>query len=107
MPDPRTAILTRRYQERTNRIAERAAAAMARVWDDMPSHDEADVPEFDRRTRSIREGAKRAAVAAAVGYYSMLGMKRPPSISPDDLDITFDPRGPFIAYWNGLQLPDA
>jgi hypothetical protein len=103
LPDRQRRALTRRHQTFLDRLGLRAGVLLASVWDGLDGYDEADVDDFEARSRPPLAAAKRVAVASSVAYFSTLAQIRPAAIEPGDVPVPVETREPFIAYWAALK----
>lgn len=99
----RDRVVIRRFQLLQRRTADRASLLFTSAWDDLDGYDEADIEAFTRRITPAATAAKAAGVAAGVALYSYLIRRPPIAISPTDIGVTVDPRGPFVTAWHALS----
>jgi hypothetical protein len=100
---PAAQRLTRTFQNRIALIGDRAAAVMAAQWERLGTYNVSDVHRYESQTRAAAAAAKSTAVHTGVAYYATLVQFRPPSVNPREVPVDFNPREPFIAYWNALE----
>lgn len=106
LPKPVLAQLTRRFGLSLAQITTLAAPQLQALWAKLPGYDEAQIAEFERRAGPIIATAKQATVHHAAGFYALAAGIRPPSITPNHVDVTPDLRGPFIQTWSALKHGD-
>jgi hypothetical protein len=93
------------------RLRAMAALAIARVWRDLPHHDQANVDEFVTKAALISLAAQRSSVAITEAFIGHL-LRRPPlGVSPDELIGAAVRNGtapeevykrPFVTLWSAL-----
>lgn len=103
LPARLRASLTQRFQLVLAAIGETSSPKLARMWEQLPAYDEANIEEFARKATPVMTAAKFAAVRQAAGYYALAAGVRPVGVKPDDVLTEFDPREPFISTWNALK----
>lgn len=97
------APLTQRFQLVLAAIGQASSPKLARMWNNLPAYDKANIEEFARKATPVMTSAKFAAVRQAAGYYALIAGVRPVVVKPDDVAVDFDPRDPFISTWNALK----
>lgn len=94
--------LTIRYQRRLAQITDPVARISRAAWDSLARHDEEDVDQYAALIARPVAAAKQATVSVSSGYYSALATTRPPPLAARDVPVDFDPRVPFISFWQAL-----
>lgn len=103
LPERHLVILTRRFQARMDVLQANTSRATGQAWAKLPAYERANVADFEELTAATIQGAKRAAVATANGYYSTLGSVRVPAVSHEAISVLFDREQPFLSYWHQLS----
>jgi hypothetical protein len=103
LSDDQAVTLTRRFQAQLALIGRRYAATTTAQFQTLETYNEDDVPRYVDRIRPTTVAARRTAVAAGVGYYSMLTQVAPPAVRYDEVDIPDESREPFIATWTAQK----
>lgn len=93
-----------RYKRQISVYRNRTSALLVAAWAALPGYDEADVDEFTERTSAGLTGAKTAAVALSAGFFALSLRVPPVPVSPGDVEVTPDIRGPFRATWHALSM---
>lgn len=95
-PDPE---LTRRYLTRTEQLATAGGLVVAEAWDDLDSHDDADIPRLQRAASAGFEAYAEQAAATSAGYLAV-ALNQPPVAATGIVQP--DWRGPFTWMWRAL-----
>lgn len=94
--------LTHRFRSHLDTIRARTTRAVTAAWGGLPDYEDHRVPQFAHRVTPVTRAAKVAAVAAGVGFYSIISTQRPLSVSATQIPVEYDPKAAFVAFWNGL-----
>lgn len=94
----------RRYRRQIAGYRDRTGLLLAAAWDGLSAYDEADIEQFARRTIPTLSGAKTAAVAISAAFFALTLDIPAVGVSPRDVKIEPDLRGPFTATWHALTM---
>lgn len=102
MSEELAVAVSRRYQMRIRQLTTQAETALATVWDELGSWDQADVDRFAERATPLTDGAQKAATTLTLGYLGLLLAAAVPLVDPADFADLVNPLTPFLAYWSAL-----
>lgn len=100
---PLSEAALRRYDRLLGTYRNRTAVALAAIWDQLGSYDEQDIDTFASTASPILAGAKRSAVATSTAVFAIALGIRPPSVSPDAVEVRPRIDHPFLALWHAVK----
>lgn len=101
MPLSDTAV--RRYDRLLGQYRNRTALRLALTWDSLDSYDDEAVERFALAAAPVLAGAKRTAVASSSAMFALAFGIRPPTLSPDAVDVLPRIDHPFLAMWHAVS----
>ncbi len=93
------AVLAR-YKRQIARYRAVTSAALVTAWDQLSGWDAGNVEEYAAATAAALEGGKAASVSLSSAVFALMIEVPPVGVSPGDVDVTPDIRGPFRATWH-------